>query len=404
MTTLAVLHVTPYSDRAWAYGGIPRVVADQTEALVERGLRVTVATTDVRDRDSREPRPEGGPVRRPHPLQVRRGVEVRVFPNVSNRIASRLQLYLPLGLDRWLAGAARGFAVGHLHGVHNLPGVHAARRLRAAGVPFVVQPNGTAPRHERRRLAKLAFDLLLGRRVLRDAAAVVAVTEFERRQLVGLGVPTGRVAVIPNPVDVRMVPPAGGAAALRERFGLGDAPLVVYLGQLSPRKRVDLLVRAFAGLEDRRARLVIAGGDMGCRPSLERLVAALGVGPRTTFTGVLAGTERLAALAAATVVAYPTRDEIFGLVPLEALLCGTPVVVADDCGCGEVIGRTGGGEIVSAGDLVGLTTALSRVLGSPEAWREPVAAATVRIRRWFGRATVAAELETLYRRLVEGSR
>ena len=399
-----MLHVTPYSDRAWAYGGIPRVVADQTEALVERGLGVTVATTDVRDRDSREPAPAGAPLRRPHPAEVRRGVEVRVFPNVSNRLASRLQLYLPLGLDRWLAGAARAFAVGHLHGVHNVPGVHAARRLRAAGVPFVVQPNGTAPRHERRQLAKLAFDLLLGRRVLRDAAAVVAVTEFERRQLVGLGVPTGRIVVIPNPLDLSMAPPAGGAAALRERLRIGDAPLVVYLGQLSPRKRVDLLIRAFARLADQRARLVVAGGDMGCRPSLERLVDALGVGPRTTFTGVLHGAERLAALAAATVVAYPTRDEIFGLVPLEALLCGTPVVVADDCGCGEVIGRTGGGEIIGAGDLAGLATALSRVLGSPEDWREPVAEAVVRIRRWFGRATVAGELEALYHRLIGSAR
>src|SRR5205809_904092 len=73
------------------------------------------------------------------------GVAVRAFPNFSNRLAYHLQLFLPIGLDRFLRAHAAAFDVAHLHACRNVPGVLAARRLRAAGVPYVLEPNGTAP-------------------------------------------------------------------------------------------------------------------------------------------------------------------------------------------------------------------------------------------------------------------
>src|SRR2546430_9464487 len=75
------------------------------------------------------------------------------------------------------------------------------------------------------------------------------------------------------------------------------------------------------------------------------LVRGVGLVRRTLFTGVLRGSDRLEALADADGLVYPSQDEIFGLVPLEAILSGTPVVVADDSGCGEIVSRTGGGRL-----------------------------------------------------------
>ena len=92
--------------------------------------------------------------------------------------------------------------------------------------------------------------------------------------------------------------------------------------------------------------LVIAGNDMGSGAAADRLVTDLRLDGQVIRTGLLRDTSRLDALAAADVVVYPSRDEIFGLVPLEALLSGTPVVVCGDSGCGEVISRVGGGLIV----------------------------------------------------------
>ena len=75
------------------------------------------------------------------------GVTLRVFPNLSNTLAYRFQLFLPIGLNRYLHGHAKEFDVAHLHACRNVPGAMAARHLLKAAVPYVLAPNGTAPDH-----------------------------------------------------------------------------------------------------------------------------------------------------------------------------------------------------------------------------------------------------------------
>jgi len=388
-----VLQIAPYYEGAWGYGGIPRVVVVLSAALARRGHRVTVCTTDACDSRTRLANP-GGPGPRLRPWRPRvgsDGVEVQVFPNLSNRLAYDLQLFQPLGLRGWLREHAQRFDVAHVHGHHHLPGAIAAAELRRAGVPYLVEPNGTAPRGDRRRLAKALFDASFGRNVLRGARGVIAVTQAERSQLQALGIAPERLCVLPNPIDLGefegVEPAAPRAQGLPRR--------VLYLGQLLPRKRVDVLVRALALLPE-PVTLEIAGNDGGCERSLRALVRGLGLDARVHFAGLLRGRERLRALAAADAVAYAGRDEAFGLVPLEALLCGTPVVVANDSGCGEVIGRVGGGLAVAPGDPAALARALAELLAAPERWREAVRDAALAVRRLFGADAVAAACEEIY--------
>ena len=131
------------------------------------------------------------------------GIDLRLFPNRSNRLAYHLQCYTPAGLHRYLRDHAHEFDVAHLHACRNLPGAIAAHYLTRYGVPYVIQPNGTAPVIERRQTLKRIFDTLAGRRMMRDAAAIVAVTEAERDQLLALGVPDDKIRLVPNPVDVQ---------------------------------------------------------------------------------------------------------------------------------------------------------------------------------------------------------
>ncbi len=144
---LRILHLTPYYEDAWAYGGIPRLAASQCRALARRGHQVTVCTTDVRDAASRLDGPPGATrlAAWPPTAGADGAVAVRVFPNVSNRVAYHLQLFTPVGLHGFLAGAAADFDVGHVHGYRHLVGVIGAAALRRARVPYVAQPNGTTP-------------------------------------------------------------------------------------------------------------------------------------------------------------------------------------------------------------------------------------------------------------------
>ena len=363
---------------------------------------MTFCATDVRDASSRL-RPEGTHIRRFRPWPLIRtddGVDVRVFPNVSNRLAYRYQAFWPLGLNPFLRRHAGSFDVAHLHACRNAPGAMAAHHLRNAGVPYVLAPNGTARRIERLFFFKGVFDLVAGHRMLHDAKRVLAVSQVERQELCALGVDPVAIRLIPNPIDLDDFALPVSRGCFRRRFALPSGPLVLFLGKLTPRKRVDVLLSAFARLQRPDACLVVAGNDMGGGSRLRTLARSLGVESRTTFTGLLEGRDRLEALADAEVLVYPSQDEIFGLVPLEALLAGTPVIVSDDSGCGEVIRGAGGGQLVPLGDSDALAHAIECVLTAPSAWREAAVEAAGRVRAEYGDGVVCAQLEQMYAEMI----
>lgn len=390
MTALRILHVVPYYEQAWAYGGIPRLVTTMTRALARRGHHVTVCTTDVRDDRTRASSTVSGEP----------GIEVRMFPNLSNAVAYHLQFFTPIGLRAYLAQAAATFDIAHIHACHNLPGVIAAAELSRARVPYVVSPNGTARPIERRIIAKHVFALTAGRRMLVEAARIIAVSLAEKAQLLALGIDQSAIDYVPNPIDESEFEQAPDAAGFRARAGIGEAPMVLFLGKLTPRKGVEGLVRAFASLARPGVLLVIAGNDMGTGNAIDSLVRHLGVDHLVTRVGLLTGSERLDALAAANVVVYPSRDEIFGLVPLEALLSGTPVIVCNDSGCGEVITATGGGLVVPHADAAALSDAVDAILADEPAWRARARTAAGVARRLFAADVVCDDLESLYANVI----
>ena len=130
----------------------------------------------------------------------------------------------------------------------------------------MLAPNGTAPRIERRLLAKRVFDVVMGQRILARRRARAGGVERRAAAAARARRRRGCHPRHPQPVDLdefsaagfaRRFPPALRAPGIR-------APLVMFLGKLTPRKRVDVLVRAFAQTaSDRDAWLVIAGNDMG---------------------------------------------------------------------------------------------------------------------------------------------
>ena len=378
--SLRILHVAPYFSDAWAYGGIPRVAATLTRALARRGHHLTVCTTDAFDATRRAPEE-----------RTHSDIDVRVFPNLSNRLAFSWQLYLPLGAGQFLRRAIHGFDIVHIHAHRHALQVAAASACRRAGVPYVLSPNGTAPQIERRLAAKRLWDAAWGTRDLRGAARVLAVSAAERAQLSALGVPADRVATLPNPVDLDEFD------SEIEDMAPAVAPRVAFLGKVTPRKRLDVLVRAMTAVARTDARLAIAGSDMGGLDRALRLASTLGLDTRLDLAATLAGRARLDWLRAADVVVYPSAHEVFGLVPLEALLVGTPVIVADDSGCGQILGAFDGAQVIAQGDVRALTAAIDRVLADGPLWRAAARRGAAAIRAKYGADVIATDLEAIYR-------
>ena len=375
MPPLRILHITPYFSSAWAYGGIPRVVTAISQAQARAGHTVTVCTTDVRDRHERavgNETDDGGP-------------EVLLFPNLSNRLAYHLQFYTPQGLSRFLRAQGHRFDVAHVHGCHHLLGTIAARRLERHGVPWVLEPHGTARPIERRILAKRVFAATFGRRTLTGARALIAVSQVEREDLQAMGI--DNVEVVPNPIELPDRPPAAPTDDGTFR--------VLYLGKLTPRKCVPTLIQAAATLGDSRLRIEIAGPDMGSEAECRRLSRRLGLD--THFRGVLSGQDRFAALRRADAVFYATRDEAFGLVPFEALLSGTPAIVSRGSGAAEYLEQTGAVSVVPAAEPEPLSRAIAELMADRRRGRRLAREAAGWIRRNFAAEKIAGRLEDVYR-------
>lgn len=96
--------------------------------------------------------------------------------------------------------------------------------------------------------------------------------------------------------------------------------------------------------------------------SLWKLIKKLKIGKNVLVTGSLSKVEKIEAFVDADVLVYPGILEIFGLVPFEAIMCGTPVIVTDDCGCGEVIKEAKCGYLVKYGDTDDLRGRILNVL------------------------------------------
>lgn len=368
---MRILHVTPVFPPTWAYGGIPRAVWGLARAQARAGDRVRVWTTDAFDASRRN----GLPARR-----EMEGVEVHQARLLSNRLAWSHQLYLPCG-----APPLDDVDVVHLHAHRHLLNWRAWRAARRRGLPVVLTPHGTLPRMERKAHLKRAWDLLFDGEIPRDADRVVAVSRAEVRQLLRAGLDAARVVRIPNGLwleEFAELPPRG---TFRQRHRLGPGPLVAYLGQVTPRKGVDHLVAAFRRLG--RGTLVVAGAPRGME---------LPSGPGLYCTGTLEGPDRLALLVDADVLVYPSTAEVFGLVPFEGLLCGAPVVVGGDCGCGELVAEAGAGLLVPWGDPERLAAAIGAVLDNGDEARAMVERGRAWIAHHLAYERVAAAHAALY--------
>ena len=143
---------------------------------------------------------------------------------------------------------------------------------------------------------------------------------------------------------------------------------------------------------------VIAGNDMGMMPRLKTLAQRLGLSERVTFTGLLTSPWKEAAYREALVTVYAGKDEIFGLVQFESILCGTPAIVADDCGAGEWIKKSGGGFVVPYANPEAIAKVVSVL--DREKMKMEVARAQDWIKQNLSWTSVAGRMKTIYRELL----
>ncbi len=386
---LKILQVVPYFYPAWAYGGIPRVVYELSRELTKMGHDVTVYTTDVLDQDRRCD--QSGKETKVD------GITVRYFRNISNSLAYHYQVFLPLGMRKAVRETIRGFDIVHLHGHRNFLNNIVHFYAKKEGKRYLLSGHGTILRIERRIFTKLIFDRIFGDRILKDASRFIAVSDHEVSQYREMGIEGDKIDVTYNGIDIDAFTDLPKTDAFKKKYGILDKNVVLYLGKITPRKGIDFLVKAFYRMNAADTVLVIAGNDMGFRTQVENIVREKGLSNRVLFTGLLTGKDKLSAYCAADMLVYPAIHEIFGLVPFEAMLCGAPVIVTDDCGCGEIIGRQDIGYLVRYNDIDDLAARMRFVLENKEDAAKKVAKGCKFIKEMLSWRTIGSRYEGVYR-------
>lgn len=252
--------------------------------------------------------------------------------------------------------------------------------------------------------------LWLRNRLLRRAAAFVAISDEIADELAAHGVAPQHVHRIPNGVDTQLFRPVTHEErnTLRTRLGLPPGPVVVYTGRLVSYKGLPLLVEAWRKLvpEFPGAALVLVGeggGDMhDCEPALREFVAQHGLELQIRFTGPANDVQDW--LQAADAFVFPTENEAFGLSLVEAMACGLPAVTTRVGGLRDFVAHRVNAWAMEPGDAAGLNAGLRALLTDAALAARLGATARATVLARFGEDAVTHAYEQLLDAAWRGSR
>lgn len=333
----------------------------------------------------------------------RMGVRVDVFTRSQNPTIPRVValgpgarvVHLPAGpeapmpreavhrhLDQFAAGVEefareQGIRYDLIHSHYWLSGVAGLRLREAWGTPLVQMFHtlGRLKNAVAQSPAELEPSLRIDEegRIVTQADRIVAANVVERAHMVWYyGARTDRIAVIPCGVDTELFQPMDPAKA-KDLLELPPDPLLLHVGRLQPIKGLETLLEAMTAVPE-PAYLLIVGGEQdepenGHGAAMRQQVAALGLEKRVRFLGAQPQRRLRLFYAAAAATVMPSYYESFGMVALEAMACGSPVVASRVGGLTTTVQDGVTGRLVPEGDPAALAAAISGLLEGPEGRR-----------------------------------
>lgn len=348
---MKILQVTPVFYPAIAYGGIVGVAYEISKRLAKKGHEVTVYTTDA-NKDSRINKN----------FNETDGIKIRYFKNISNSLAWNHRLFITLDIISIIKKEIKNFDVIHLHDFRTFQNIIVHHYAKRYGVPYVLQPHGSITDINKPGLEKW-FDMLFGRRILKDADRVLALNETEAKKCKE-GAYGGNIEVVPNGINLAEYKNLPRKGEFREKYII-DEKIVLYVGRIGRSKGIDLLAKAFGELLKKLddVKLVIVGTDDGYLPTLKKLINHLKISDKVLFTGFIPDKDKLSAYVDANIFVTPSFYG-FPLTFLEAMTCEVPIITTDKGDFIEGIDNEIG--FVVRYDVRELETALFKVLTDDE--------------------------------------
>ena len=286
-------------------------------------------------------------------------VRVRTFPRSFPRRYSNSGALL-----EWLSAHLHDYDIVELHSVFTGVALRSARQCRERKKPYLIRPHGSLDPFDLQKHARLKR--IVGppiiRPALESASAVLLTSEVEARRLVTFGAKVNKVVL---PLPVSLPTSAGDGARFRREHSIPEgAFIVMFMSRIDYKKGLEFLIPALSDLQREFSDLwfVLAGsGDPAFMPSVDRWLGGPGIGSRTSRVGFLSGQDKSDALAAAGIFALPSLNENFGIVLIEAMHAGVPLLISEEVYIQKEIAGHGAG-LVCRSETASISSVLRRML------------------------------------------
>ena len=306
-------------------GGPPEKIHALSRGLAARGHSVRVVTFHSE-------RPKDGK------CVTLDGIPVQYIPWIG-----RNERQIPVNL-RLLTEAMRETDIVHGYGLYNLLCPRAVSVARRARRPFVLEPLGMYTPKGGNRLVKKLYHCLFTKYMFRHAAAVIATSPAEARELSGV-LNEKKIVLRRNGIDTTLFQNLLPAKNFRARFKIGDSEkIILFMGRIDPIKNLVELMHAFVEAAVPNCRLALVGPilEPDYAAEVQATIHSTGAGEKVLLTGALYGEEKLEAYSAADSFVLPSLSESFGNAAAEAIAAGLPVLVTEGCGIAPMIRERAG--------------------------------------------------------------
>lgn len=267
----------------------------------------------------------------------------------------------------------RNFRVFHLHGFGHLFIDFVALLCTIAGKRYIVTLHGFPSSPQKAGgIIKFLYSIYLltaGRLTLHKASKVTVISSAVKKEAIAYGIDKNKIVIIPNGLNLAKYGSVKNSIEFRHKFEIDlNDRLILAVGILHERKGFQYLIRAMALIKERyeNIKLVVIGRDSGYGEKLKELSRRLKVEDKVVFAGFLDFEMKLMAMSEAEVFVIPSLVEPFGLVALEAMACGRPIVAARVGGLKDVLEHGKTDLMVDPGSSEALADAIVRLINHKE--------------------------------------
>lgn len=272
-------------------------------------------------------------------------------------------------------------------------------------IPIVMDAHGSVPYFIKKPIIKRVYDFFFGKLLLRNANSLMAESEVGVQEYFDLipDLNKDKITILSPPFDTDEFNINFKKNYLRSKYNIKEKFIIGFLGRIHFIKGLDFLVKAFAycNYHNKDIRLVIIGSDDGYLDELNAIIDKIKIREKITFVGFLSGEKKNQALYDCDLIVQCSRLEQGAWAPIEALLCGVPIMVTSGTGSAEDIERLNAGSIIPFGDKKAFYKEVDKIYKNPNPYIKKTGKAAKYIKKNLSFNTRVDEYKNIYEISIE---